>query len=123
MRPNVIGLLRCTAFVLFCSVLATSVGYAADVALDSTSARQMLQKRGVGKTVKVKEADGTEVRAKIVSIGETSVVMQDGSKPTVEIPYGKVTAVKGGGLSKGAKIGIWVAVGVFIALGFLGTRV
>jgi hypothetical protein len=123
MRPNVIGFLRCTAFVLFCSVFATSVGYAADVPLDSASAKQMLQKRGVGKTVKVKEADGTELRAKIVSIGETSVVMQDGSKPAVEVPYGTVTAVKGGGLSKGAKIGIWVAVGVFVALGVLGTRV
>jgi hypothetical protein len=123
MRPNVFGLLRCTAFVLFCSVFVTSVAYAADVPLDAASAKQMLQKRGVGKTVKVKEADGTELRAKIVSIGETSVVMQDGSKPTVEVPYGKVTAVKGGGLSKGAKIGIWVAVGVFVALGVLGTRV
>jgi hypothetical protein len=123
MRPNPPGLLSLTAFVLFCSVFATSVAYAADVPLDSASAKQMLQKRGVGKMVKITEADGTELRARIVSIGETSVVMQDGSKPTVEVPYGNVTAVKGGGLSKGAKIGIWVAVGVFVALGVLGTRV
>jgi hypothetical protein len=62
--------------------------------------------------VKVKEADGTTVRAKIVSIGDESVVLQNGSKPAVTIAYSQLAAVKGPGLSTGAKVGIWVAVGV-----------
>jgi len=76
----------------------------------------MLQARKVGKMVKIKEADGTVLRAKLVSIGEASVTVQVGSKPTVEVPYDKVTAVKGPGLPKGAKIAIVVVVVVWIAL-------
>jgi hypothetical protein len=123
MRQSPIGILRCTAFVLFFSIFATSIAYATDIPLTSATAKQKLQKRGVGKTVKVKEADGTELRAKIVSIGVTSVVLQVGSTPTVEVSYDKLTAVNGPGLSKGAKIGIWVGVIVFVALGIASSRV
>jgi hypothetical protein len=52
------------------------------------------------------------VRAKIVSIGDDSVVLQQGSKLSVTIAYSQMTAVKGPGLPTGAKVGIWVAVGV-----------
>jgi hypothetical protein len=123
MRQSPIGILRCTAFVLFFSIFAASVADATDVPLTSATAKQKLQTRGVGKMVKVKEADGTELRAKIVSIGETSVVLQVGSTPTVEVSYEKLTAVNGPGLSKGAKIGIWVGVIVFVAMGVASTRV
>ena len=71
--------------------------------------------------VKVKTTDGTELRAKIVSIGETAVVLQAGSKSTVEIPYSRVTAVKGGGMSKGAKIAIWVGA-ILVALSIPASR-
>ena len=123
MRQGPIGLLRCTTFVLSCSLFATSVAYATDVPLNAATAKQKLEARGVGKMVKVTGPDGKELRARIVSLGETSVVVQADSKPTVEIPYDKVTAVKGPGLSKGVKIAIGVGIGIWIALAILSTRV
>jgi hypothetical protein len=78
-------------------------------------AKQMLQARGVGQMVKVKETDGTTLRARIVSLGGESVVVQDGSKPAVTVPYDHITAVKGPGLSTGAKVTIGVVVGVVVA--------
>lgn len=110
---------RVTALALFCSLFVTSVAYAADVSLTPDTVKQRLQARGVGKMVKVKEADGTVLRASIVSIGEESVVMRDGSKPTVEVPYNKVTVVTGPGLSKGAKITICVGAGVLIVFAII----
>jgi hypothetical protein len=112
MRQRSLGLRRSVALTLCFSLAAASVAYATDVPLTPATAKQMLQARGPGKMVKVKEADGTTVRAKIVSIGDDSVVLQDGSKPAVTIAYSQLTAVKGPGLSTGAKVGIWVAVGV-----------
>jgi hypothetical protein len=81
----------------------TSIASAADVPLNAASAKQMLQARKIGKMVKIEEADGTVLRAKPVSIEEASVIVQVGSKPTVEVPYDKVPAVKGPGLPKGQK--------------------
>jgi hypothetical protein len=112
MRFRCHGVLRSVALTLFFSLLAASVAYAAEVPLTPATAKQLVQTRGAGKMVKVKEADGTTVRARIVSIGDDSVVLQDGSKPAVTISYSQMTAVKGPGLSTGAKVGIWVAVGV-----------
>jgi hypothetical protein len=83
----------------------------------------LLEKRGVGKIVKVQEADGPELRARILSIGEASVVLQPDSKPAIEVPHDKITAVKGPGLSKDAKIGIWVGIAIFVAMGIGSSRV
>jgi hypothetical protein len=107
--------LRCIAFALLYSLMITSVSYAANVPLKSDGAKQMLQAWGVGKMVRVKQADGKELRAKIVSIGERSIVLQVGSQPTIEVPYDKVVEVRKPGLSKGVKIAIWVVVAVWIA--------
>jgi hypothetical protein len=107
--------LRCIVLALLCSLLTTRVSYAANVPLNSVEAKKMLQARGVGKMVKIKQSDGKEIRAKIISIGEESIVLQVGSQPTIELPYGKVTAVKGPGLPKAAKIAIWVVVVAWIA--------
>ena len=107
--------LRCIVLALLCSLLATSVSYAADVPLNSVEAKRMLQARGVGKMVKIKRADGKELRGKIILIGEESIVLQVGSQPTIELPYSKVTAIKGPGLPKAAKIVIWVVVVVWLA--------
>jgi hypothetical protein len=108
MRLRSLGLLRFVALVLSFSLFAASVAYATDAPLTPATVKQMLQAKGVGKMVKVKEADGTTVRAKIVSIGDDSVVLQNGSKPAVTIAYSQMAAVKGPGLSTGAKVGIWV---------------
>ena len=116
MRLHSLGLLRFVALVLSFSLSAASVAYATDAPLTPATAKQMLQAKGVGKMVKVKEADGTTVRAKIVSLGDDSVVLQNGSKPAVTIAYSQMAAVKGPGLSTGAKVGIWVGVGVVAAV-------
>jgi hypothetical protein len=107
--------LRCIVLALLYCLLTSNVSYAENVPLNSFEAQKMLQTRGVGKMVKIKRADGKEIRARIISIGEDSVVLQVGSQPTIELPYSKVVAVKGPGLPKAAKIAIWVVVIVWIA--------
>lgn len=109
------GSLRWIVLALVCSPLTSSVLYAANVPLNSVEAKKMLQARGVGNMVKIKQIEGKEIRAKIISIGEESIVLQVGSQPTIELPYDKITAVTRPGLPKGAKIAIWVVVGVWIA--------
>ena len=112
---SAIDSLRCIILVLLCSLLTGSVLNAANVPLNSVEAKKMLEARGVAKMVKIKQTDGKEIRGKIISIGEGSVALQVGFQPTIEIPYGKVAAVKGPGLPKAAKIAIWVVVVVWIA--------
>ena len=110
-----IDLLRCIVLPLLFCLLTTLVSYAADASLNSVEAKKMLQSRGVGKMVKIKQSDGKELRAKIISIGEESIVLQAGSQPTIELPYSKVSAVKGPGLPKAAKIAIWFLVVIWLA--------
>ncbi|WP_263383257.1 hypothetical protein [Granulicella arctica] len=119
MPRSLLVVCRSIALFLCCSVLLVSTAVAADVPLTADVAKQMLQTRGVGRMVKVKEANGTVLRAKIVSIGDASVMMQSGSKAPVEVPYDTVTAVQGPGLAKGAKIGIGVGVGLAVAVGIV----
>ena len=111
------GVLRAISGVLSAVLFLNSVAVAATKPpLDAVAAKQAVQARGVGKGVRVQEADGTVARGKIVSIGEESFGVQTGSKPAVEIAFAKVTEVQGAGLSKGEKIGIVVAVGVVVAV-------
>ena len=90
---------------------------------DAASAKQQIAARGVGKGVKVHEADGTVLRGKIVSMGEDSFGMQVGSKPVVDVPFANVREVQGPGLSKGAKIAIWTGVGVLVLAIAVGASV
>ena len=108
-------------YAVFCGIFSSTVASATDIPLAPDAAKKQLETRGVGNMVKVKQVDGTEMRAKIVSIGETEVVLQIGSKPTIEIPYSRVASVKGGGLSKGGKIAIVVAA-ILIPLSILSAR-
>lgn len=57
----------------------------------------------VGKMVKIKETDEKSFRGKIVSLGDTSVTLQDGSKPAMEIPFCQVAGVHGPCLSRAPK--------------------
>jgi hypothetical protein len=119
LRLTLVRLLPYIAFVLLWSTTGESVAYAAvDAALTPAAAKQMLAARGVGKMTKVKQTDGKVLRARIISIGESSVVLQDGSKPSVEVPYDHLSAVMEPGLSKGKKIAIGVVL-VVIILGAL----
>lgn len=105
-------LLQCIAFVLLVSILGDSLAYAETPTLPPATAKQMVQARGVGKGIKVKEADGTTIRGKIVSIGEDSFGVQVGSKAATEISYAQVTMVQRPGLSTWAKVGILLGVAV-----------
>jgi len=105
--------LRITAFLLMLTIASERLAFAT-LTPDAVSAKQQIAARGVGKGVKVHEADGTVLRGKIVSIGEDSFGMQVGSKPVVEVTFAMVREVQGPGLSKGAKIAIWTGVGVLV---------
>ena len=105
--------LRITAFLLMLTIASERLAFAT-LTPDAVSAKQQIAARGVGKGVKVHEADGTVLRGKIVSIGEDSFGMQVGSKPVVEVTFAMVREVQGPGLSRGAKIAIWTGVGVLV---------
>ena len=55
------------------------------------------------------------LRGKIVSIGSETFKLQAGAT-TVDVPFKRVTQVRGPGLSKGAKIGIEVGVGAAVVV-------
>ena len=111
--PIIMRLSRATALLLSLTFV-TERGAFATITPDATSAKQQIAMRGVGKSVKVHEADGTVLRGRIVSLGEDSFGMQVGSKPVVDLPFANVREVQGPGLSKGAKIAIWTGVGVIV---------
>ncbi len=72
----------------------------------------------MGKGLKIVELDKTQVTGLIVSIGEQSfTIEQKKGEPSTEIAYAQVRSIHNKGkLSTGAKVGIWVAVGVGIAV-------
>lgn len=106
---------RITALILAITFLSDRVALAIPTS-DAASAKQQIAARGVGKSIKVHESDGTVLRGKIVSLGEDSFGLQVESKPSVEVTFANVRAVDGPGLSKGAKIGIGVGVGLVLAV-------
>ncbi len=76
-----------------------------------------VQKRGIGQNsrVKVKLANGAEVKGYISKIEETSFTVTDKKTgQNTAVPYGDVQKIQGPGLSKGDKILIGVGVGVAV---------
>ena len=76
-----------------------------------------VQKRGTGEKsrVKVKLANGTEVKGYISKIEETSFTVTDKKTgQTTAVLYADVQKIQGPGLSKGDKILIGVGVGVAV---------
>lgn len=90
--------------------------------------RMKVQQRGAGEKsrVKVKLVDKTEVQGYISQIDAASFQVTDEKTGKVTtIPYDKVEKVSGRGLPKGAKIAVWVGVGVAaagIVLGVLAAK-
>ncbi len=107
MRLTTIRLCRLTTLLLVTVVLSERVALAIPTP-DSASAKQQIAARGVGKGIKVHEADGATLREKIVALNEDSFRMQVGSKAPLEIAYSNIRAVDGPGFSNGSKIGIVV---------------
>ena len=83
-------------------------------------------KRGTGekKRVRVKMLDGTKMKGYISQAGEDSFSLTDSkTKQTTAVAYRDVAQVKGGGLSKGAKIGIAVGIGAAVAVIVIATQI
>ena len=77
-----------------------------------------LARRGVGHGVKLIRTDGSEIKGRIVSLGERSVDLQTkGATTTSTVPYAEIARVNGPGLSTGAKVGIGIGVGVVVSVG------
>ncbi|MEP6924361.1 MAG: hypothetical protein ABI954_07835 [Pyrinomonadaceae bacterium] len=75
-------------------------------------------RRGTGGNhrIKVKMLDGTKIEGYISQAGENSFSLTDSkTKQITSVAYRDVAQVKGSGLSKGAKIGIGVAIAGGIA--------
>jgi len=75
--------------------------------------RMKVQQRGTGEKsrVNVKLVDKSVVQGYISQIDEGSFQVTDNKGNATTIAYDKVEKIGGRGLSKGAKIGIWIGVG------------
>ena len=116
-----IALLLVTALVFNNSVAfaAASAGTPQIAGAQGQAARvrTAVEKRGVGEMSRVKVTlnNKTQVKGYISKIDETSFGVTDiRTRQSTTIPYADVEKVGGPGLSKGAKIGIAVGVGVAV---------
>jgi len=117
MRPR--RVLRAIAIVLAVSLLGNNIAVAAGTPLDPVNLKQKLTTRGIGKSVKVTELDGTIVSGNLSGIRDDAfdVTVKKATLP-VTISYSQVSKERNGGLSTGAKIGIAVGC-VVVAAGVL----
>jgi hypothetical protein len=117
MRPR--RVLRAIAIVLAVSLLGNNIAVAAGTPLDPVNLKQKLTTRGIGKSVKVTELDGTIVSGNLSAIRDDAfdVTVKKATLP-VTISYSQVSKERNGGLSTGAKIGIAVGC-VVVAAGVL----
>lgn len=110
------------AFVFFLIQLTTGVRYGIAGSNANLTSKQQMQAHHVGETVVISRADGTKLRAKIVSEGELSAVIRNAAGKNEEVSYSDVTSVRSAGLSR--KATIWIVVGIgFVGLAIFGTRV
>src|SRR5713226_3128865 len=98
-------------------LILNSVAFAAQMAQGTSQVakvKDQVQKRGIGEKsrVKAKLVNGTEVKGYVSKIEETSFDVTNKTGQTTTIAYAEVQNIQGPGLSKGAKIGIGVAVAV-----------
>ena len=86
---------------------------------EASKIKAQIQKRGTGEkaTVKITLRDRTEVKGYISQIDADSFQVTDKKTGMAStLIYGAVDRVRGGGLSRGTKIGIWVGVGAAVAI-------
>ena len=93
----------------------------------ASKVKTQVQERGTGEkaTVRVTLRDKTEVQGYISQIDADSFQVTDKKTGKISsVTYDAVDRVRGGGLSRGAKIAIWVGVGAAVAVAiFLGVAV
>ena len=115
-----LGLRFSAVFILVLSItlVGNNIAFASVPPMSAVTAKQEIAARGVGKSVKVTETDGTVVTGKIVTIeDEKFEIRAKDAAPATSIQFSQVKDVHNAGLSKGAKIGIvLVVVGAAIAI-------
>jgi hypothetical protein len=100
-------LLRPLTAVLAMTLTANSITLAAPP--DPVKLSNKLTARGIGKSVKITESDGTVVTGKLVAIRNDSFdLMPTAAAQQLTISYTQVVSIHNGPLSTGAKIGIVV---------------
>jgi hypothetical protein len=117
--------MKIVSFAVAAVLVLNAYGFAdpatpeAQASTQAEKVKMEVQKRGVGEKsrVKVRLRDKTEVKGYISQIEETLFQVTDKKTGRVStITYDSVDRLKGGGLSRGAKIGIWVGVGAAVAV-------
>ncbi|HUD21712.1 MAG TPA: hypothetical protein VMQ60_02610 [Acidobacteriaceae bacterium] len=105
-------IVRAIAAVLAVVLLGNSVAFAAGApkvktAMDPVKLKQTLTTRGIGKSVKVTELDGTTISGNLTAVLDDAfdVTLKKATQP-VTISYSQVSKVGNGGLTTGAKVGI-----------------
>jgi hypothetical protein len=117
--------MRTLSLLLIALLGFSSTGFADQAVVTPQVARikAQVQKRGVGEKSKVRVtlASGTMVKGYIGKIEESSFDVNDGKTGKVtSISYTDVQKIQGPGLSKVAKVGIVVVVGVAIVALVIG---
>ena len=86
----------------------------------ASKVKTQVQERGTGEKAKVKVSlrDKTEIKGYISQINADSFQVTDNKTGKIStVSYDAVDRVRGRGLSRGAKIAIWVGVGAAVAIG------
>ena len=87
---------------------------------EASKVQSQVRERGTGEraTLKMTLRDRTEVKGYISQINADSFQVTDKKTGKVStVTYEAVDRVRGGGLSRGAKIATWVGVGAAVAIG------
>ena len=115
-------IVRAIASVLAVVLLGNSVALAAGApkvktATDPVKLKQKLTTRGIGKSVKVTELDGTTASGNLTAIRDDAfdVTLKKATQP-ITISYSQVSKEGNGGLTTGAKIGVVVVCVVVVAV-------
>lgn len=105
----IVNRMKIMAFLLCLAFLGERVALALPTP-DAATAKQLITRRGVGKRIKIHEADGAVIRGKITALGENSFGLQVGHDAPADIPFARVRQVDGPGLSTGAKVGLGIGI-------------
>jgi hypothetical protein len=105
-------LARLCSLLLIVDLLLLQMPLGAQPPMDAASVKAAVEARGVGGGVKVVEVDKTRITGIIASIGEQSFVLkQTNGQPPADIAFAQVRDVRNNsGMSRGAKIGLWVGI-------------
>ena len=92
--------------------------------MDSTEAHRRVESRGIGKSIRVNERNGTTVTGTIVAIEADSFrVKPSHGKQAVTVRNDDVVKTEKGGLSTGIKVTLYVVIGMVLLGAIAGTRV